>query len=115
MITIPQIIIALVAVFFLAKSIYQFVKKQAFYTPLKFFSAFFVWSGVLIFALFPHLARIISEKLNIGENLNTLIFIGFVIVFIIIFRLLRTIEALEKNITTLTREIALKDENREND
>ncbi len=114
MITIPQIIIALVAVFFLAKSIYQFVKKQAFYTPLKFFSAFFVWSGVLIFALFPHLARIISEKLNIGENLNTLIFIGFVIIFVIIFRLLKTIETLEKNITEIVRENSLANKKTKN-
>ncbi len=114
MISIPQIIIVVLAIFFIGKSVLQFIKKQALFTPLKFFTSFSVWSGILIFALFPNLARTISAELSIGNNLNTLIFIGFVIVFILIFRLLKTIEMLEKNITDLVRENALTNKNSKN-
>lgn len=107
MISISQIILVFFAIYFIIKSIYQFIKKEAFFTPIKFLSSFFIWSGVLFFSVFPGSARIISQKISIGENLSMLIFIGFVIIFFILFKLLQSIEILEKNITEIVRYEAL--------
>jgi len=98
-----QSILGGIAIFFLVQNIRKFIGGDTSYALGKFFATFVIWAGVLFFALFPNLARVISLTLHIGENLNTLIFIGFVIVFLFLFRLLRAIEKLEKDITKLVR------------
>ncbi len=104
MITILQIIIITISSYFITRNVIFFIKKEAFYTPLKFFTYFFIWSVIFAFAFFSFFARLISEKVFYSTNLNTVIFIGFVAVFILLFRLLRSVEILEKNITELVRE-----------
>jgi len=60
----------------------------------------FIWSGVSYTALF---------KLGSENNLNTFFFIGFVIVFFILFRLLSILEKNERLLTEIIRKEALKD------
>ena len=86
----------------------RYLRHEKSQTLFKLLAAFAVWGTILILTIFPQISRIISEKLGMGENLNTLIFLGFVITFIIIFRLLRTIETLESNITEIVRKDALR-------
>jgi len=103
-----QSILGGIAIFFLVQNIRKFIGGDTSYALGKFFATFIIWAGVLFFALFPNLARVISLTLHIGENLNTLIFIGFVIVFLFLFRLLRAIEKLERDITSFVRADAIQ-------
>jgi len=74
----------------------------------KFFLTVFVWIGVLLFALFPALANNLSKTLGLGDNLNTLIFLVFVVVFLVLFKIMSVIEKLEGYISEIVREEALK-------
>ncbi len=91
------------------KGISRFIKKETSQSFFKTISTVLIWGIIFIISLFPDFAYLISGKLGMGTSLNTLIFFGFVIVFMILFRILSIIEVLERQITILTREIALKD------
>lgn len=105
--SIPQIILALVALVFLANGTVKFFRKEKTQTLFKFFSNVIIWSGVIVFSLFPKLTHALSEKLGFGESLNTLIFIGFFIVFIILFKIINIIERTERSISEIVRKEAL--------
>ena len=66
-----------------------------------------IWGGIAVFALWPSLAREITYALGMGENLNTIIFIAFIVLFTLVFRLLTLIERLESDITSIIRKDAL--------
>lgn len=104
-----KIILVLISASFLLSSAIKFAKKEKGQTLFKLGVSVLIWGSVLIFALFPELTHSVSRKLGMGENLNTLIFLGFVAVFVIIFKFLRIIEKIERNISELVRKEALRD------
>lgn len=103
-----QIIIALVSALMIFASFKKIMKGEVRQTFMKFFMTVFVWAGILTFSLFPRLANEISRETGMGENLNTLIFLAIVVIFIIQFRILNITEKLEQSISELVREEALK-------
>lgn len=102
-----QILLALISIFFLASGILKFTKRMKSQTVFKLSLTIVIWGSILSFSLFPKEAQKISSSLGLGDNLNTLIFIGFVVIFIIIFKLLSIIEKLERNISEIVRKEAL--------
>lgn len=87
---------------------FRFLKREIGQSLFKLFSTIIIWGTVLIISVFPDFAYYISKKLGMGKNLNTLIFFGFVVVFMILFKILSLIEKLEEEITKIVREIAIK-------
>jgi hypothetical protein len=104
-----QIILIIVAVLFLANGLWKFIKREQNQTFFKVVYTTFVWGGILFLALFPDLPRELSIRFGLGETLNVLIFFGFVLVFMAIFKLLSSIERLEQTISEVIRKQALKD------
>lgn len=103
-----KIAIFLLSAFFIFQSSKKFIKKQKGQTFLKFFIQIFVWFSVGFLVIYPRLALTISQKMGFGENLNTLIFLGFVLIFLILFKIIALIERLEQNISKIVRQEALE-------
>lgn len=96
------------SLFFLVGGVLKFVQRVKSQTFFRLMMTFAIWGGVLFFTLFPGKARELTMAFGLGENLNTLIFLVFVVIFIIIFRLLATIERLERSISEIVRNKALE-------
>ncbi|OGP72544.1 MAG: hypothetical protein A2Y80_06700 [Deltaproteobacteria bacterium RBG_13_58_19] len=103
-----QIILAVVAIAFLYSGLVKFIRQEKKQTLIKLLATILIWGSVLLFAVYPRLPHIISRDLGFGQNLNTLIFVGFVVVLMIIFKLLTIIERLERDISEIVRKEALK-------
>lgn len=120
-------LLVIVSFSFIVNSTASLIKRKKSQSLVRLAFTYLIWGTIALLSIFPELAHTISETLGLGENLNTLIFIGFVIVFIVIFRLQRSIETLNstitdlvqkdavRNITTTTGETNPKDSNRHSD
>ena len=102
-----QIIIILIAGYFIVNRIIKFLKKEKSQSLIKLAATIIIWTSVIFISFF---SKTLTNFLNnLGLGVFSLIFIGFIIVFILIFRLLSFIEIIEKNITEIVRKEALKD------
>jgi len=106
-ILILKISLVATALGFFINSLLKFFHREHNQTFFKIFFSTIIWFGIVFFSIFPDEASRISEKLGLGESLNTLIFIGFVIVFTILFKIINIIERTEKNISEIIRKEAL--------
>lgn len=106
--SIYQITLALVAFLFLSSGAMKFIRRERSQTFFKLFLTLVIWGAIFFLSIFPKTAQEFSSTIGLGENLNTLIFIGFVIIFIIIFKLLNIIEKLERNLSEIVRKEALE-------
>lgn len=103
-----QIAISVISILIIFSRGFKVLKGEQGQTFSKFLLTVFVWLGVLIFALFPDFAQQISKLLGLGDNLNTLIFLVFVVIFLILFKIMNIIEKIESHISEIVREEALK-------
>jgi len=102
-----QLLFAAIAFGFWLNALLKFFRRERSQTIFKFLANSVIWLGIVLFALFPKETHTISADLGFGESLNTFIFIGFVIVFIILFKIINMIERVERNISEIIRKEAL--------
>ena len=106
-----QIIIVTISSVMLFQGIKEFVKRESGQTFLKFMVRVVVWGGMAIIAVYPNSMAFVSRILGFKENMNAVVIIGFLLIFIIIFRLLRAIERIEQNIAIFSFYFFLVSEN----
>lgn len=102
-----QIILSLLALFMLWQGLARYVKHERGQTLFKVILVIVSWSAILIFTLFPAFSHTITRNLGFGENLNTLIFLGFIMIFLVLSKIIHVIERVEENISEIVRKEAL--------
>ena len=102
-----QIVIVGISSVMLFQGAKEFFKRESGQTFLKFLVRVIVWGGMGIVAVYPNSTEIVARLLGIEQNINAVIITGFLLVFLIIFKLLSAIEKIEQNISELTRKEAL--------
>lgn len=107
-ITIYQWAVAIVALVIILNRTIRFWKRERAQSLIKYLTAIFVWGMIGGVALFPGVAHWIRRTFGFGENFNTLIFLAFVILFVLFFRILSIIERIESQITEFIRKESLR-------
>ena len=101
-----QIIVPLIALFFIIGLILRFRKSKITVYELTIGSTF--WLGTLLVALFPDFFSVkIAQVFGIESNVNAIIFFCIGLLFFIQFKLYFIIRKQEKDLTELTRKLAL--------
>lgn len=95
--------------FMIAQGALRFFRRESGQTLLKFLVRFAVWGGMAAIAVFPSLSNDVARLIGIEGNVNAVIMVGFILVFLMIFKLLSAIERLEEDITAAVRRDALKE------
>jgi hypothetical protein len=104
-----QIALAVFCLGVITERTLRFFRREYTQSLIKYISIIVIWGTIALFSLFPPVTHWISIRLGLGENLNALIFIGFIVLFLLFFRMLAIVEHIETTITELIRKEALRD------
>jgi hypothetical protein len=103
-----QFIVAALSIVMISFGMEQYLKGGKGQTALKLIVRLVVWGGMLVITLFPRVTYDIARLLGIEGNVNAVMMIAFLLVFLLIFKILSVIERIEHQITLLTRDQALR-------
>ena len=104
-----QLVIAILALAMIYQGFIRYIRREASQTLLKFLVRLVIWGGMVTVILFPDITNWFAKIIGLQGNVNAVVLTGFLFVFLIIFKLLSSIERLEKQISVLTRQDALED------
>lgn len=103
-----QIALSILALFMLFQGLLKYVRHEQRQTIFKVAMTIIIWGGILTLTIVPSFSHTVTRKLGFGDNLNTLIFLGFVATSLVITKLIRVIERVESNISEIVRKEALE-------
>ena len=101
-----QIILIAAIILIILRLIYKLKIKEI--SPKQFFSWLFLWLLAILVIWQPKLTVILANQVGIGRGVDLVIYVSIIVVFYLRFRLLLRIEQLEKNITKIVKDDALK-------
>jgi hypothetical protein len=105
---IQQILALIIIAFFLARLFWQKKKAQISQQEFSFWLIFWLIAAGLITAL-KWIDAIVANLGFSGKGIEILLYLGIAMVFYLIFKLRVKIEKIERNITKIIREIAIRD------
>ena len=104
-----QAIVAFIAAFMIFQGVRNYLKGKSGQTFYKVAIRIIVWGGMAFIAIFPGFTNALAKIVGLQGNVNAVIITGFILVFMMIFKLLSAIEKLEQDISILTRKDSLKE------
>jgi len=104
-----QVIVVAVSVFMIYQGIINYIKGKGGQTLYKVFIRVALWGGMSLIAIFPSFTNILAKFVGLQGNINAVILSGFILIFLMIFKLLSAIERLEQGLSEVTRNDALQD------
>ncbi len=103
-----QIVIVIFSSIMIYQGFRKYITQESGQTLYKLTTRIIVWGGMALVATFPKITNLVAGFIGIEGNINAVILIGFLLIFLMIFKLLSAIERLEQNISELTRKDSLK-------
>lgn len=104
-----QFIVVAISISMVFSGAKNFLRGRSGQTLLKLAIRIFVWGGMSIIAVFPQATNVLADIVGLKGNINAVILSGFLLIFLMIFKLLSAIEKLEQKISEVTRQDALKE------
>jgi hypothetical protein len=104
-----QVVVVAISSVMLYLGIKEFVNRETGQTVLKLAVRLTVWGGMALIAVYPDFTLFIARILGVVDNFNAVVMMGFLLVFLLIFKLLSAIEKIEQNVSELTRKEALNE------
>jgi hypothetical protein len=104
-----QVVIVGISSVMLYLGIKEFVHRESGQTILKLLVRLIVWGGMALIAIYPDFTLFMARIMGVVDNFNAVVMTGFLLVFLMLFKLLSAIEKIEQNVSELTRKEALNE------
>ena len=106
-ITLIQVLIMIFALFAWSRAILRLKSKNIGLGELLFWSIIRI--AVIVVALFPEIISNLSEIAGVGRAVDLVVYVSIIVLFYLIFRLYVIIDSKNREMTTLVRELAIRD------
>jgi hypothetical protein len=106
-ISLYQVVIVGISTVMLYLGIKEFVNRETGQTLLKLLVRLIVWGGMALIAIYPNFTLFMAQVMGVVDNFNAVVMTGFLLVFLMLFKLLSAIEKIEQNVSELSRKEAL--------
>ena len=106
--TIIQILLVLFALYAIGRTFFQFRSGHVGKGGVVFWTLFWLLVGVV--ALMPQTTDIVARFVGVGRGADLAIYLSLIALFFLIFRIFVKLEHVEREITTVVRKLALKEE-----
>ena len=101
-----QLILSALIIFIIIKTATSFKKKHI--TKLFFVLWNFFWLTILYFIYYPGLLVGLAKRLGVGRGVDLAIYVSIICLFYLIYRVFIKIQKIDKQITKIVRELAIK-------
>ena len=101
-----QIIAILFALFAFGVTVVRFKEKKI--SAKEFIFWDLIWLGIVIVAVLPWITTVIADLIGIQRGMDVAIYLSIIILFYLIFKMYVKVENVEREITKLVREEAIK-------
>ncbi|MEM4264027.1 MAG: DUF2304 family protein [Candidatus Woesearchaeota archaeon] len=105
-----QVIAIIVALFAVSRAFLR-LREHKISVPAFIFWAI-VWIAVVIVASIPDITFYFSKLIGISRGMDVVVYFSILLLFYLVFRIYVKLEALDNNITKLTRTIAIQRKNK---
>lgn len=105
--TVIQILLIIFAVFGFAAAVSRYRRGGIAFRQLALWAL--LWLAVAGVVLHPETASFVARRLGVGRGADVVLYLAIAAIFYLLFRMLARLEDHERQITRLTRELALKD------
>lgn len=102
-----QILVSIVSLIMIYSGAVSFIKGKSGQNLYKLSIRVFVWGGMMLISIFPQFTNILASLIGLEGNINAVILTGFLLIFLMIFKLLSAIERLEQQMTEVIRKDAI--------
>ena len=102
-----QILIALFALFAIARAVAQYKEGRVPRTWFAFWVLF--WLSAAVVTALPWTTEVLARLVGVGRGVDAIMYLSLVVLFYLVFRLFVKVEDVERQITKLVRKIALED------
>lgn len=103
-----QTLVTLFVISVLYRLFRQWQQRQM--TIASFLVWLFLWLVVLVIFWQPEIASYLANRLGVGRGADLIIYLSIVTIFYLLFKILIRLNKIEKDITKIVRQDALKDE-----
>ncbi|HNP75091.1 MAG TPA: DUF2304 domain-containing protein [bacterium] len=107
-----QLILVAALLLFIGRLVAQFRNQKI--SGWEFIGWSGLWLGAIVVILFPDITSFLAIKVGVTRGVDLVIYVSIILVFYLLLKLLLRIEKIEKDITKLCRQAALKDEIKDN-
>ena len=68
-----------------------------------------IWLLAIVLIAFPNISTYLADNVGIGRGVDLITYVSIIVIFYLQFKLLMRIEKTEKDITKITRHLAIKE------
>jgi len=109
--TIIQIILLLFFLFAVVKVVGRYGARDLSFSGMVAWVIFWAMAGLVV--LFPDTTFYAARMVGVTRGADLVVYLALALIFFIIFRLMVTVERLNKDLTRVTRELALREANKD--